>query len=171
MKIIKKEKFSYKGTVIDLKVKNDPSYNIEDVVVHNSAAGALVSYALGITQIDPMQFGLYFERFLNPARKNPPDIDCLSEDSLVLLPDGTETKIINLKEGDQVQTNEGVSTIIKKQVREIKEKEKVFKLTSDGHGELILSENHIIPIMRNGEYIELKVKELKESDFLIGLVS
>jgi DNA polymerase-3 subunit alpha len=40
-----------------------------------SAAGSLVSYALGITDIDPMQYGLLFERFLNPERISMPDID------------------------------------------------------------------------------------------------
>jgi DNA polymerase-3 subunit alpha len=40
-----------------------------------SAAGSLVSYTLGITDLDPIQYGLQFERFLNPARKSMPDID------------------------------------------------------------------------------------------------
>ena len=40
-----------------------------------SAAGSMVSYCLGITDIDPMQYGLYFERFLNPERVSMPDID------------------------------------------------------------------------------------------------
>ena len=40
-----------------------------------SAAGSMVAYVLGITDIDPLQFGLIFERFLNPARVTPPDID------------------------------------------------------------------------------------------------
>jgi DNA polymerase-3 subunit alpha len=40
-----------------------------------SAAGSLVSYALGITDIDPMEFDLLFERFLNPDRISMPDID------------------------------------------------------------------------------------------------
>ncbi len=40
-----------------------------------SAAGSLVAYALGITDIDPLAHGLLFERFLNPDRVNPPDID------------------------------------------------------------------------------------------------
>ncbi|MCO6541341.1 MAG: DNA polymerase III subunit alpha [Lactobacillus sp.] len=40
-----------------------------------SAAGSLVSYALGITQVDPIQYGLLFERFLNPERVDMPDID------------------------------------------------------------------------------------------------
>ena len=40
-----------------------------------SAAGSLVSYALGITDIDPLQHELLFERFLNPERVSMPDID------------------------------------------------------------------------------------------------
>ena len=40
-----------------------------------SAAGCLVSYCLGITNLDPLQFDLIFERFLNPERISPPDID------------------------------------------------------------------------------------------------
>jgi DNA polymerase-3 subunit alpha len=40
-----------------------------------SAAGSLVSYALGITDLDPMAHGLIFERFLNPERVSMPDID------------------------------------------------------------------------------------------------
>jgi DNA polymerase-3 subunit alpha len=40
-----------------------------------SAAGSLVSYALGITDVDPLEYGLFFERFLNPERVDPPDID------------------------------------------------------------------------------------------------
>ncbi len=40
-----------------------------------SAAGSLVSYALGITQLDPIRHGLLFERFLNPERISMPDID------------------------------------------------------------------------------------------------
>lgn len=40
-----------------------------------SAAGSLVAYALGITDIDPLRYNLLFERFLNPERKSMPDID------------------------------------------------------------------------------------------------
>ncbi|MBW2108142.1 MAG: hypothetical protein JRI36_05675, partial [Deltaproteobacteria bacterium] len=40
-----------------------------------SAAGSLVAYALKITDLDPIAYGLIFERFLNPARKSMPDID------------------------------------------------------------------------------------------------
>ena len=40
-----------------------------------SAAGSLVAYCLGITNIDPLNYGLLFERFLNPERVSMPDID------------------------------------------------------------------------------------------------
>ena len=40
-----------------------------------SAAGSLVSYAMHITDVDPLQYDLLFERFLNPERITPPDID------------------------------------------------------------------------------------------------
>src|SRR5436309_708946 len=40
-----------------------------------SAAGSIIAYVLGITDIDPLQYGLLFERFLNPDRVSPPDID------------------------------------------------------------------------------------------------
>ncbi len=40
-----------------------------------SAAGALTSWSLRITELDPIKYGLLFERFLNPEREKPPDID------------------------------------------------------------------------------------------------
>ncbi len=40
-----------------------------------SAAASLVAYCLGITHVDPLRYNLFFERFLNPGRVDPPDID------------------------------------------------------------------------------------------------
>jgi len=40
-----------------------------------SAANSIVSYLLGLTPVDPIALNMYFERFLNPARQSPPDID------------------------------------------------------------------------------------------------
>ncbi len=55
---------------------------VHDIVRHGpthcgrgSVANSIVSYALGITHVDPLGAGLLFERFLNPERKDPPDID------------------------------------------------------------------------------------------------
>ncbi len=44
-------------------------------VGRGSAADSLVAYALGLTDADPLRYGLLFERFLNPARRDLPDID------------------------------------------------------------------------------------------------
>ena len=44
-------------------------------VARGSAAGSMVTYLLDIANVDPIRYGLLFERFLNPERVNPPDID------------------------------------------------------------------------------------------------
>lgn len=49
--------------------------------VRGSAAGCLVSYLVGITDIDPVEYGLTFERFLNPERVQMPDVDMDFEDT------------------------------------------------------------------------------------------
>lgn len=76
----------------ELKIINDMGYNGYFIIVwdfikfarengvyvgpgRGSAAGSLVSYALNITEIDPIEYNLIFERFLNPERISMPDID------------------------------------------------------------------------------------------------
>src|SRR5207247_6597027 len=44
-------------------------------VARGSAAGSIVTYLLEISNVDPIRYALLFERFLNPERVNPPDID------------------------------------------------------------------------------------------------
>lgn len=56
----------------------------QDIVVgpgRGSAAGSIVAYVLGITNVDPLVYNLYFERFLNPERVSMPDIDLDFADS------------------------------------------------------------------------------------------
>ena len=48
--------------------------------VRGSAAGSMCSYCVGITDVDPLEYGLTFERFLNPERLSMPDIDMDFED-------------------------------------------------------------------------------------------
>lgn len=67
-KLKKKVLIPYLGKVYDLQVKNNPSYNIEGIVVHNSACGSLVSYLLGLNYINPLDYDLLFERFLTTGR-------------------------------------------------------------------------------------------------------
>lgn len=45
------------------------------MIGRGSAANSIVSYSLGFTEVDPIKHNLYFERFLNKKRSNPPDID------------------------------------------------------------------------------------------------
>jgi len=56
-------------------VKWAKSNGIRVGIGRGSAAGCLVSYLIGITNVDPMPYGLIFERFLNPSRASMPDID------------------------------------------------------------------------------------------------
>ncbi len=56
-------------------IKYARDHNIPVGPGRGSAAGSLVAFALGITNIDPVHHGLLFERFLNPERKSMPDID------------------------------------------------------------------------------------------------
>jgi DNA polymerase III alpha subunit len=61
--------------VFDLTVEEDHTYLTSSFAVHNSAAGSLVAYCMKITDVDPIQYDLLFERFLNPERISMPDID------------------------------------------------------------------------------------------------
>lgn len=68
-------KRKYIGKVYDLTVKDLCAYNVEGLSVHNSAVSSLCLYVLGITKLDPIKYDLIFERFLNPERISPPDVD------------------------------------------------------------------------------------------------
>ena len=65
----------YVGKVYDLTVKDLHAYNVSGLSVHNSAVGCLGLYVLGVTKLDPLKYGLLFERFINPERVSPPDVD------------------------------------------------------------------------------------------------
>ncbi len=81
------KRLEYELSVIDKMGFSDYFLIVWDVIKHahavgiktgpgrGSAAGSLVSYCLGITQVDPIKYDLLFERFLNPQRVNMPDID------------------------------------------------------------------------------------------------
>lgn len=73
--VIKKLNFvSYFLIVWDI-VNFAKNNNIPVGIGRGSAAGSIVSYCLGITDIDPIKYDLIFERFLSPDRISPPDID------------------------------------------------------------------------------------------------
>ena len=73
--IIEKTGFSAYFLRMDDIVKMAGTGNTRNICGRGSGAASIVSYALGITNVDPIAHNLYFERFLNPARPDPPDID------------------------------------------------------------------------------------------------
>jgi DNA polymerase III alpha subunit len=87
----KKNKTASERLHKELKIINDLGFNayflINNDIVHyavtrgfyhvgrGSGANSIVAYCLGITDVDPIELNLYFERFLNPERTSPPDFD------------------------------------------------------------------------------------------------
>ena len=112
----------YKGKVYDLSITGDPSYNIEEILVHNSAAGCLISYLLGIVKVDPIEYKLLFTRFLNKGRILKTvkkemliingEIELKETDILLVLRDGIEEELMGseLIEGDNIILINGKQT-------------------------------------------------------------
>ncbi|MDZ7698782.1 MAG: DNA polymerase III subunit alpha [Deltaproteobacteria bacterium] len=70
MRIIRDKNFAHYFLVVDHITKK-----ARRSCGRGSAAASIVAYALGITHVDPIKHRLFFERFLNPQRMDPPDID------------------------------------------------------------------------------------------------
>lgn len=82
-----RERLEYELSIIDQMGFNDYFLIVWDFIKYaknegivvgpgrGSAAGAIIAYCLDITTVDPLAYGLYFERFLNPERVSMPDID------------------------------------------------------------------------------------------------
>jgi DNA polymerase-3 subunit alpha len=75
LEIIKSMGFAGYFLIVSDFVSYAKNKNIPVGPGRGSAAGSLVAYATGITNIDPIRYGLFFERFLNPERISMPDID------------------------------------------------------------------------------------------------
>src|SRR5579875_354607 len=75
IRMIQKMKFSGYFLIVWDFIRYAKSKGIPVGPGRGSAAGSLVGYAMSITDIDPLQYGLLFERFLNPERISMPDID------------------------------------------------------------------------------------------------
>jgi DNA polymerase III alpha subunit len=75
VKIKKITEREYEGKVYDISATGSKTYNIGGVCVHNSSAGSLVCCLMSITEIDPLEYDLYFERFISVNRFDLPDID------------------------------------------------------------------------------------------------
>jgi DNA polymerase-3 subunit alpha len=75
LEIIKSMGFAGYFLIVSDFVSYAKNRNIPVGPGRGSAAGSLVAYTIGITNIDPIRYGLFFERFLNPERISMPDID------------------------------------------------------------------------------------------------
>ncbi len=70
MRIIREKRFAHYFLVVADIIRRAPRS-----CGRGSAAASIVAYALGVTHVDPIRNNLFFERFLNPGRQDPPDID------------------------------------------------------------------------------------------------
>lgn len=75
LSVLKKMKFERYFLVVQDVVKWSKENNIMVGPGRGSAAGSLVSFLMGITDVDPIRFNLLFERFINPDRLDLPDVD------------------------------------------------------------------------------------------------
>lgn len=75
LKVIKQMDYSAYFLIVWDFIHYARSHGIPVGPGRGSAAGSLVSYLLGITNLDPLKYGLLFERFLNPERVSMPDVD------------------------------------------------------------------------------------------------
>ena len=132
-------------------------------VGRGSAAGSLLSYCLGITKIDPLRFNLFFERFLNPTRK------CITENNDVLMKDGSYKNIMNitLEEKNNIQTKTGIGELVEIVDREVEKNEEIFKIETEDGSIVELTGNHIVPVFRREDVIEIRVDEIQHTDYLL----
>jgi len=75
IKVIKEQRFAGYFLIVADFIRHAKENRIPVGPGRGSAAGSLVAYCLGITEIDPIRYNLLFERFLNPERISMPDID------------------------------------------------------------------------------------------------
>jgi intein/homing endonuclease len=151
----------YTGKVYDLSVENKSSYNVEGIPVHNSGAGSLVCYLLGITQVDPIKHGLLFERFLSKKKM------CLPPDTYIK----TQHEVKQLKNvniGDMVLTHTQTYKPVVHKENSFHNRIIVFEL--DNGTILKSSPNHLWIVLREGIRKELRADEIKNTDEFIEIL-
>lgn len=160
-KVIKNMGFlNYFGIVADI-VKWSKDNRIFVGAGRGSAAGSLVSYLLGITDVDPIKFGLSFERFLNPSRCVPPNTKIITKNGV--------KKIFDVNKGDSVKTMGGEYCKIKnKMVNSINEN--IINIQYEG-GSVKCTSNHKLIVWRNNKVQEILASDLLLEDKLIEQTS
>lgn len=131
-----------------------------------SAAGSLVSYSLGITDIDPLKYNLLFERFLNKERITMPDIDIDFEDTRR---DEIKSYLINKYGADKVASIMTYGTLGSKQV--LRDVIKLFNPNEKLANDLLKEINANLSLRTNYDK-NIKLKKLvDQSDLLKKIYS
>ena len=120
-----------------------------------SAAGSLVNYVLGITQVDPLKYGLIFERFINPLR-------CLDPQLFVKTDVGPIT-LQNVNIGQSIMGRDGSVDVLAKRVETHR---RLCKLVVGGR-QIVCSPEHRWTVKREGKELEIMTKDLLLTDLLI----
>lgn len=129
-----------------------------------SAAGSLISYLLGITDVNPMKYKMMlFERFLSPGRKDLVDIDCLIDVSLIRTCTGDKL-ISEIKEGDFVlDANNELKKVLFVKNRNIREDDKILEI-------VFINDKNFASIITNSKHrlINKNNKEVFCKDLIVG---
>jgi DNA polymerase III alpha subunit/intein/homing endonuclease len=136
--------------VYDITVDEDHSYMTTHGAIHNSAGGSIVSYLTGITSVNPMDYGLLFERFHNKEKKSFPDIDTDFAN-----PARVKEYLKNKYGEDKVASISNWSTLSPKVI--IKDVARSLRLGGDKSAAFKIA-NHITSIMPDTKTIEEAMK-------------
>ena len=153
MKLKRKTIIQYQGKVHDLCVANTHSYNIYNLGVHNSAAGSLVCYVLGITDIDPIKYDCRFDRFMSLAR-------CLDPNTKVLTNEGIKS-LKDIEIGNQLLTHD---MTYKRCVNKFNAEHKKYAIVTVTGQKIKCSLNHKWLVLRNDKEVIVETQELNLSD-------
>lgn len=126
-------------------------------VGRGSAAGSLVNYVLGITQVDPIKYGLIFERFINPLR-------CLDPHTFVFQKDVGATMLKDIHVGDKIACNDGFTKVTEK-INSIHRN--ACRVRFRGQS-IVCSLNHKWVIIRDGSRVEVDAQDLKKGDMIVS---
>jgi hypothetical protein len=133
-----------------------------------SSAGSLVAYVLRITDVDPFEYDLMFERFLNPSREGAPDIDCVHESHLIMTKCGM-IRAGDIVVGDEVLGGDGqyhtISNVYKRKVRDGEAPLSILVMSESVFGHMNVVPNHKF-ILSDGSVVF--AKDIKVGDSLLS---
>ncbi|HPQ18840.1 MAG TPA: DNA polymerase III subunit alpha [bacterium] len=169
LKIIKEKNFENYFLIIYDLVKYAKTNKILVGAGRGSAAGSIIAYLLGITEIDPLKYNLLFERFLNPKRLKMPDIDLDFEHTRrdeifqYLKEKYGENNVAHIISFGTLQTKNAIRDTARVFQVELSDVEKIILILEEKEFNLDL-----VSLNNNAEYKRLKEK-YKELDKIISI--